>query len=124
MDTKKFLLFLPEWDLHELGLLVYDYLIKSRGYKVIYLGQNVPEDDVYAVSDFLHPDYFLAAFANAVEKEKIETYIQRISSPLSRKKYSYTGHQTTGFTCTFPSNVTIINSALQFSNEYSLNTLA
>jgi len=116
-DTKKFLLFLPEWDLHELGLLVYDYLIKSRGFKVIYLGPNVPEDDVYSVSDFLHPDFFLVAFANAVEKEKIETYIGRLAARYPGKTIFITGHQATGLTCAIPSNVTIIDSALQFSSE-------
>ncbi len=95
-ETKKFLLFLPEWDLHDLGLLVYNYLIKIRGYKVIYLGPNVPEDDVYAVSDFLLPDYFLTAFANAVEKDKIESYIQRIASRYPEKTIFITGHQTAG----------------------------
>lgn len=116
-DTKKFLLFLPEWDLHELGLLVYDYLLKSRGYKVIYLGPSVPEDDIYSVSDYLHPDYFLIAFANAVDKEKIESYIQRLAARYPGKTIFVSGHQTCTMNCSLPSNVKIVNSALQFSNE-------
>lgn len=116
-DTKKFLLFLPEWELHDLGLLVYDYLIKSRGFKVIYLGQNVPEDDVYSVTDFLQPDHFLVAFANAVEKDKLEAYIQRLAARYPGKKIFITGHQTTNLTCALPANITVINSALEFSNE-------
>jgi MerR family transcriptional regulator, light-induced transcriptional regulator len=116
-DTKKFLLFLPEWDLHELGLLVYDYLIKSKGFKVIYLGPNVPEDDVYSVSDFLLPDYYLVAFANAVEREKIESYIHRLASRYPMKKIFITGHQTASLSCSLPPNVTIVHSALQFSGE-------
>jgi len=116
-DTKKFLLFLPEWDLHELGMLVYDYLIKSRGFKVIYLGPNVPEDDVYSVSDFLQPDFLLVAFVNAVDKDILETYIKRIAARYPEKTFFITGHQTTALTCSLPSNVAIINSALQFSNE-------
>lgn len=116
-DSKKFLLFLPEWDLHEMGLLVYDYIIKSRGFKVIYLGANVPEDDVYSVSDYLIPDYFLVAFANAIESEKLESYIQRIANRYPAKSIFITGHQTIGITSTIPSNVTIVSSALQFSSE-------
>lgn len=116
-DTKKFLLFLPEWDLHELGLLVYDYLIKSKGFKVIYLGPNVPEDDIYSVSDFIAPDYFLAAFANAVEKDKIESYITRIATRYPEKTMFLVGHQATSLTCPFPSNVKMVNSAHQFSTE-------
>lgn len=116
-EAKKFLLFLPEWELHDLGLLVYDYLIKSHGFKVIYLGQNVPEDDVYSVSEFLLPDFFLAAFSNAVDKEKLEAYILRLAARYPGKKIYITGHQTVSLTCELPSNITIINSAQQFSSE-------
>lgn len=37
----KFLLFLPEGELHELGLLYANYLIRSTGFGTYYLGQNV-----------------------------------------------------------------------------------
>jgi methanogenic corrinoid protein MtbC1 len=40
------LLFLPEGEYHELGLLFVYYLLKSRGFKVYYLGVNVPLKDV------------------------------------------------------------------------------
>jgi DNA-binding transcriptional MerR regulator len=116
-ETKKFLLFLPEWELHDLGLLVYDYLIKSRGFKVIYLGQNVPEDDVCSVTDFLQPDYFLIAFSNAVEKENLEAYVLRMAARYPGKKIYITGYQANNITCELPSNVSVITSALHFSSE-------
>jgi DNA-binding transcriptional MerR regulator len=116
-EIKKFLLFLPEWDLHDMGLLVYDYLIRSRGYKVIYLGPAVPEDDIYSVSDFLLPDFLLVAFTNAVEKGKIEAYIQRLANRYPEKTIFITGHQVTGLNCSLPANVATINSAIHFSGE-------
>lgn len=116
-NVKKFLLFLPEWELHELGLLVYDYMIKRNGFKVIYLGQNVPEEDVYAVTDFIDPDYLLVGFANRVSREKLEGYIDRVSRRYPAKKIFITGHQTAAINCILPENVTVINSALQFSDN-------
>jgi DNA-binding transcriptional MerR regulator/methylmalonyl-CoA mutase cobalamin-binding subunit len=116
-DTPKFLLYLPEWELHELGLLVYDYLIKSRGFKVIYLGQNVPEEDVYAVTDFIQPDYILTSFVNAIEKVKLEAYIQRLSGRYPGKKIFISGHQLAQVTEAMPSNVTTVSSAIRFANE-------
>jgi MerR family transcriptional regulator, light-induced transcriptional regulator len=116
-EVKKFLLFLPEWDLHELGLLVYDYLLKSRGFRVIYLGASVPEDDVYAVSDFLKPDYFLAAFANGVEKEKIESYINRLSARFPEKRIFITGHQAVNLSSAIPPNISIVPSATHFATN-------
>lgn len=116
-DMKKFLLFLPEWELHDLGLLVYDYLIKSRGFKVIYLGQNVPEDDVYSVTESLHPDYFLIIFANAVDKDKLEAYILRIAARYPEKKIFISGYQAATLSFELPSNIIVVNSALQFSRD-------
>ncbi|WP_372638618.1 MerR family transcriptional regulator [Fodinibius sp.] len=41
-ETNKWLLFLPENEFHELGLLFAHYLIRRSGQKAIYLGANVP----------------------------------------------------------------------------------
>ena len=54
---KTFLCFLPEGEFHELGLLYIHYLLKSRGVKVLYVGSNVPIDDVKYVIREKRPDY-------------------------------------------------------------------
>jgi methanogenic corrinoid protein MtbC1 len=54
---KTFLLFLPEGEHHELGLLFMHYIMKSRGFKVIYLGANVPAHDVEYIVRLKKPDY-------------------------------------------------------------------
>src|SRR6187549_318216 len=53
---KTFLLFLPEGEHHELGLLFMYYLLKSRGAAVIYLGANVPVKDIEYVIKLKKPD--------------------------------------------------------------------
>jgi len=116
-QAKKFLLFLPEWELHDLGLLVYDYLIKSNGHKVIFLGQNVPEEDIYAVSDFIQPDYFFIGFSNSVQKEKLEAYIGRLSERYPSNRIFITGLQTSGISCDLPPNVVLVRSAQHFTSE-------
>lgn len=45
---KKVILFLPESELHEIGLLYFQYLIKKLGHESIYLGQTTP---LFAVID-------------------------------------------------------------------------
>jgi MerR family transcriptional regulator, light-induced transcriptional regulator len=117
-DVKTFLLFLPEWDLHELGLLVYDYLLKSRGYKVIYLGASVPEDDIYTVADFIKPDYLLTAFINAVDQVRLESYISRLAERFGDKTIFVTGQQVQNLTRVKSPNVSFIHSAFQFSGEF------
>jgi MerR family transcriptional regulator, light-induced transcriptional regulator len=54
--NKSVLLFLPEGEHHEIGLLYMYYLLKSRGVKVLYLGSNVPLKDVEFVANLKKPD--------------------------------------------------------------------
>jgi len=53
---KTFLLFLPEGEHHELGLLFMNYLLKTRGVPTIYLGANIPIKDVEQVIRLKSPD--------------------------------------------------------------------
>ena len=53
------LLFLPENEFHEIGLLFAAYLIRISGDKVIYLGSNVPEHSLGAAINDIMPDYLL-----------------------------------------------------------------
>lgn len=44
--NKKFLLMLPPDEWHEIGLLFSDYILRSKGYETIFLGQNVPYENI------------------------------------------------------------------------------
>jgi methanogenic corrinoid protein MtbC1 len=54
---KTFVLFLPEGEYHEMGLLYACYLLKRRGAKVLYLGANVPVNDIEFICRHKSPDY-------------------------------------------------------------------
>lgn len=56
-NPKRFLLFLPEAELHETGLLFARYLLKKCGMDTLYLGQEVPYPDVQKVILAYKPDY-------------------------------------------------------------------
>lgn len=53
---KSVLLFLPEGEHHELGLLFLQYLLKKRKTRIIYLGANVPTLDVESVIETVKPE--------------------------------------------------------------------
>jgi DNA-binding transcriptional MerR regulator len=55
--NKTILLFLPEGEFHEIGLLFMYYLLKSRGVSTIYLGANVPLKDVEYVVNLKKPQF-------------------------------------------------------------------
>jgi DNA-binding transcriptional MerR regulator len=54
---KTVLLFLPEGEHHELGLLYVSYLMKTRGVKVFYLGADMPVEDIAFACQSKKPDY-------------------------------------------------------------------
>lgn len=49
-NNRVFVLYLPENEIHELGLLYLDYILRARGERSIYLGQSVPADDLVHVA--------------------------------------------------------------------------
>jgi DNA-binding transcriptional MerR regulator len=51
----RYILFLPEGEFHELGLLFAKYYFKSRGIQVLYLGQSVPLKDLKEAIDIYKP---------------------------------------------------------------------
>ncbi|MHA4808332.1 MerR family transcriptional regulator [Flavitalea flava] len=80
--NKLLLLFLPEGEYHELGILYVYYLLKSRGAKVLYLGSDMPLKDIEFVCKVKNPDYLythLTATTGSFVFEKfLNQAIQRI----------------------------------------------
>lgn len=85
-NSKKFLLFLPEGELHEIGLLFYSYLIQKSGHKVIYLGQSVPVDDVVAVNAVSPADYILTSVMSLCNSEDINALLEKILTSFTEQK--------------------------------------
>ena len=63
--NKSVLLFLPEGEHHELGLLFIYYLLKSRGIRVYYIGANAPLKDVEYLTQY-KPHTFIYSHLTAV----------------------------------------------------------
>lgn len=47
----KVLLFLPEGEHHELGLLLVNYILRSHKINTLYLGENVPNENLHSIKD-------------------------------------------------------------------------
>jgi DNA-binding transcriptional MerR regulator len=77
--NKTVLLFLPEGEYHEVGLLFVYYLLKSRGVPVIYLGANVPLTDVEYVVKLKKPNYLFSHLTSAGHNFHLERFIANIT---------------------------------------------
>ncbi|MEJ7560276.1 MAG: MerR family transcriptional regulator [Pedobacter sp.] len=56
-DAKRFILFLPEAEMHETGLLFTRFLLKKCGHEMLYLGSEIPYPDLKKVVESYKPDY-------------------------------------------------------------------
>ncbi len=86
------LLFLPENEFHEIGLLFAHYLIRLSGKKVIYLGANVPLDSLKtAVEDILpaHLLFFLVHHDMPADSQK---YLDTLSKSFRKTKIHLSGN--------------------------------
>lgn len=90
-DTKTVVLFLPENELHEIGLLFYNYALRARGYKTIYLGQAVPFESLEAVMDICRPDYVVTGVTNSIHSTDFQAFYERLQRLLPDNSIFLTG---------------------------------
>jgi DNA-binding transcriptional MerR regulator len=107
-DGKKFLLFLPEGELHEISLLFASFLIKSKGHKVIYLGQNTPYDDLMTVYNIHRPDYMMTVITTSPTSEYAQEYLNLLAENFSKTQILVTGYQVIGQDLVLPPNVILM----------------
>lgn len=77
-NAETWLLFLPENEFHEIGLLFSSYYLKSKGMKVIYLGSNVPMDSVKMSIQDTEADSLLTFLVHKALPEDIGEYISEL----------------------------------------------
>ncbi len=77
VDAKKVLLFLPENELHELGMLFLNYLLKNRGLKTVYLGQAVPLVDLAKIVEISNPHVLVCSVSNTMSVGDLHTFVER-----------------------------------------------
>ena len=110
-SPKHFLLYLPEGELHEMGLLFYSYLIQKRGHKVTYLGQWVPLADMASASTVLNVDYLLTSIVAAHSGMDLMDYLVKLSATFHDKTIYISGYQVSQISGTLPGNIIRLNSA-------------
>jgi MerR family transcriptional regulator, light-induced transcriptional regulator len=111
VDLKKvLLLFLPEGEHHELGLLFIYYLLKSRGAQVWYLGSNVPIKDVEYVAKVKSPDIVYTHLTSVASSFNLEKYLNNFQTRVPNKPLIVSGRITQSYKKKTPPYVMFKNS--------------
>ncbi|MFZ1806464.1 MAG: MerR family transcriptional regulator [Cyclobacteriaceae bacterium] len=84
-EATKVVLFLPENELHEIGLLFYHYIARNLGFKTFYLGQHLPYEDLKQICAKHQPKVIITSIIASQRVQKIEDYLQKLNQdfPLS-----------------------------------------
>ena len=101
------LLFLPEGEHHELGILFMYYLLKARGVKVLYLGANVPIKDVLYVADLKVPTFVYTHLTSVASNFNFEKFLTKVGTTLPKYSVVVSGLLTQTYKKGVPSNVNL-----------------
>jgi methanogenic corrinoid protein MtbC1 len=80
--NKVYVLSLPLNEIHELGLMYLHYEIISKGYKVVYLGENMPIDNLKELKKHYNSIVFVSYFTIQPEMSIVNDYVAAMSSEL------------------------------------------
>ena len=84
LGVRKFMLFLPESEMHEINLLFAHYLLKKYGNQVIYLGQNLPFKDLQMAYKLHKPDYILTSITSAPKRKLLPAYVEKLAETFDK----------------------------------------
>jgi DNA-binding transcriptional MerR regulator len=76
---KLVVLFMPEGEYHEIGLLFVHFLLKSKGYNVDYLGTNVPLVDLKYLTEYKKVDYLYAHITAPIKGFKMNKFMEQLT---------------------------------------------
>jgi DNA-binding transcriptional MerR regulator len=108
-SSQSYVLFLPEAEWHEIGLLFASYLLKKRGKQVVYLGQNMPLNEVIYFSNKYKPKYLLTFLSSRYSVGSVEDYIQEISSKVLHSRILIAGNVANESRTSIPDNIHFLN---------------
>ena len=72
------MLYLPEHDWHEIGLLFYQYLLRSKGFHTVYLGQSLPYDSLLDCIQRIQPKAIISSWLTAIDKPFLINYFKQL----------------------------------------------
>ncbi|MCW3804683.1 MerR family transcriptional regulator [Plebeiibacterium marinum] len=110
---KRITFFLDEGELHEIGLLFYSFLARKEGYKVIYLGSNVPFEDIKGIDQVRKADAFFTCFVSPPENS-LDKILKAYSEEFPNTPIFINGMQVKEYEGDLPDNVMHISSAEVF----------
>ena len=113
---KTFILYLPERELHEIGLLFASYIIQKAGHKVIYLGQMVPYVDLKRVTAAIPFEGLLTVITSSLSLQNVQEHINTLAKDFGNKQILLSGLQLKINKLEIPPEITVFDDMLTLKN--------
>lgn len=88
-QDRVFVLFLPENEIHEIGLLFANYELACRGYRTIYLGQTIPLESLTDLNKYFEEPYFVSYFTVSPTPGQLKEYLEIFENTLLKGSASH-----------------------------------
>ena len=109
-NAKLIVLFLPEGEYHEIGLLFVHFLLKSKGYNVDYLGTNVPIVDLKYLTEYKKVDYLYAHITAPTKGFKMNKFMEQLGQINKDIPMILTGQMMQEYKGSVPGNIRVLQS--------------
>ncbi|MBC6698110.1 MerR family transcriptional regulator [Hymenobacter puniceus] len=75
---RRWVLFLPEGEMHELALLFMNFALRARGHHVLYLGQNLPIAGLTDVCQAYQPHTVCTVLTAVPERDHLQSFVEEL----------------------------------------------
>ncbi|MFN8308718.1 MAG: MerR family transcriptional regulator [Chitinophagales bacterium] len=80
VDSKKWLLFLPEGECHDLQLLFMEYLLRKKGQRVYNVGDGLLADNCHRTEELIRPDFLLTILTTPMHTTCLEELFKTLNA--------------------------------------------
>lgn len=113
-NGRKALLFCPEGEYHEIGLLFANYLLRNNGFHTLYLGQNIPVRDVEIIAASFNPSLLFVSFTSSNNAKSLRKNIEALSNMQIGVPLLISGRMISSKVMQIPAKATVINNLQDF----------
>lgn len=112
-DSKKYILYTPEGEFHEIPLLFANFILRARNNKVIYLGQSMPFSELQFICQHHKPDCLFTVITSTPGQDEIQQYVNKLGDSFPEVKILLTGYQVIAQGLDLPKNTEVVNNVRQ-----------
>lgn len=112
-DSKKYILYTPEGEFHEMPLLFANFILRARNNKVIYLGQSMPFSELEFIYQHHKPDCLFTVITSTPGQDDIQQYVNKLGDTFPDVKILLTGYQVIGQGLDLPKNTEVVSNVRQ-----------